>query len=155
MTTAARYSEDDFMTRLRDNGFDFQRVSDEIATRDAELPVAELVACLRSDVLHHWAPPGGGYRGALNHAVVHGLDATVPLGLGHAGPTGNLRLVLDLLTAGGVHENFGVDIAGRRFEAVDLNWSYGSGSPLRATAADLVLAICRRDVSARLDGDPL
>lgn len=45
------------MAMLRDCGFDFTRLSNEIASQDAELPSAELVANLRADVLHHWTPP--------------------------------------------------------------------------------------------------
>jgi uncharacterized protein (TIGR03083 family) len=155
VTTAARYSEDVYMAMGREHGFDFQALSDELAAQDAQLPITELVACLRSDTLQRWAVPTGGYRGSLNHVVVHGLDATVALGLGHVGPPENVQLVLDLMTSGGMHENFGVEIDGRRFEAIDLDWSYGSGSVLRGTAADILLAMCRRDVGDRLAGDPL
>src|SRR5712672_309614 len=76
MTMAARYSEEDFMAELRRYEFDFGRLSNEIAARDAELPADELVASLQSEVMQHWTPPGGGWHGALNHVVIHGLDAT-------------------------------------------------------------------------------
>ncbi len=59
MTMAARYSEEEFMAELRRCDFDFSRLSNQIAARDAELPTSELVASLRSDVMHHWEPPGG------------------------------------------------------------------------------------------------
>src|SRR6516225_8371459 len=64
LTMAARYPEDKFMAELRRCDFDFGRLSNEIASRDAALPSAELVANLRSDVMQHWTPPGGGYHGA-------------------------------------------------------------------------------------------
>jgi uncharacterized protein (TIGR03083 family) len=80
MTMAARYPEEQFMAELQRCGFDFTRLSNEIAARDANLPADELINNLRSEVMQHWAPPGGGYHGALNHAVIHGLDVTVPLG---------------------------------------------------------------------------
>jgi len=76
MTMAARYSEEEFMAELRRCDFDFSRLSNEIAARDAELPASELVASLRSEVMQHWTPPGGGWHGALNHVVIHGLDVT-------------------------------------------------------------------------------
>ncbi len=60
MTMAARYSEDEFMAKLRACDFDFTLLSNQIASRDAELPTAELVANLRADVMQHWTPPGGG-----------------------------------------------------------------------------------------------
>jgi uncharacterized protein (TIGR03083 family) len=156
MTMAARYSEDEFMAELRRCGFDFSRLSNELASRDAGLPAAELVACLRADVMHHWTPPGGGYHGALNHVVIHGLDVTVPLGVPRRSPDETIRVVLDDLTRGGGHAHFGTGIDGRSLQATDLDWAYGSGPALRGAAGDLALVICGRTVPAgRLEGKPL
>jgi uncharacterized protein (TIGR03083 family) len=156
MTMAVRYSEQEFMAGLQRCGFDFTRFSDEIAARDAGLPAAELVAGLRSDVMQHWTPPGGGYHDALNHVVVHGLDVTVPLGLPRSCSDEAIRVGLGDLTEGDAHTHFGVSIQGRSLEATDLDWSYGSGAALRGPAADLVLVLCGRAVpSGRLDGEPL
>src|SRR5690242_8785729 len=74
MTMAARYDEAAFMAELQDVGFDFTSLSNKLASRDGALDTDQLVANLRSDVMAKWAPPGGGYRGALNHVVIHGLD---------------------------------------------------------------------------------
>ena len=103
MTMAARYPEEQFMAELQRCGFDFTRLSNEIAARDASLPADELIKNLRSEVMRHWAPPGGGYRGALNHAVIHGLDVTVPLGAPASPRTQTIRVILDDLTEGDVH----------------------------------------------------
>ena len=87
--------------------------------------------------------------------VIHGLDVTVPLGLPRA-PDETMRVALDDLTRGGVHEHFGVSIDGRHLQASDLDWSYGSGSVLRGPAAELALALCGRAVpEGRLEGEPL
>src|SRR5260370_20880532 len=102
MTMAARYSEEEFMAELRRCDFDFGRLSNQIAARDAELPASELAASLRAEVMQHWTPPGGGWHGALNHVVIHGLDVTVPLGVPRRSPDATIRVVLDDLTAGGV-----------------------------------------------------
>ena len=156
MTMPARYSEGEFMAELERCGYDFTRLSNEIASRDAELPTAQLVADLRSNMLQHWTPPEGGYHGALNHAVIHGLDVTVPLGETRFVPDDTIRVVLDDLTQGGAHEHFGIDIEGRLFEASDLDWSHGSGQPLRGAAEDLALVMCGRTVpSGRLTDSPL
>jgi uncharacterized protein (TIGR03083 family) len=156
LTMAARYSAEDFMTQLRRCDFDFTRLSNEVARRDAGLPVAELVASLRSRTMQSWTPPGGGYHGALNHVVIHGLDVTVPLGVSRRSPDETIRVVLDDLTAGGGHAHFGIDIDGRRLQASDLGWSHGSGPVLRGAAGDLALALCGRAVPAgRLEGEPL
>jgi uncharacterized protein (TIGR03083 family) len=121
VTMPARYDEETFMDELRARDFDFGRLSNEIAARDAQLATDELVANLRDDTLLHWVPPDGGYRGALNHVVIHGLDVTVPMGLQRRPPDATMRVVLDDLTKGGVHGRFGTVIAGRRLEAADLD----------------------------------
>ena len=156
MTMAARYSEEEFMAELRRCEFDFGRLSNEIAGRDAGLPTSELVANLRSEVMQHWTPPGGGYHGALNHVVIHGLDVTVPLGVPRRSPDDTIRVVLDDLTQGDVHQHFGTNVAGRSLQATDLDWSYGSGPALRGAAGDLALVLCGRTLPAgRVEGEPL
>jgi uncharacterized protein (TIGR03083 family) len=155
MTMAARYDQATFMAELQARDLDFGRLSNEIAARDAQLPTAELVANLRADTLLHWAPRGS-YHDALNHVVIHGLDVMVPLGDRRYPPAETLQIVLDDLTAGGVHEHFGTSIIGRRLETTDLDWSYGSGQVLRGNAGDLALALCGREVPpGRLEGDSL
>ena len=52
----------------------------------------------------HWTPPGGGYAGALNHVVIHGLDITVPLGVQRRSSGETIRVVLDDLTIVGCRE---------------------------------------------------
>jgi uncharacterized protein (TIGR03083 family) len=156
MTMAARYPEEKFMAELRRREFDFTRLSNDVASRDAHLPTSELVANLRSGLMHHWTPPGGGYHGALNHVVIHGLDVTVPLGVPRRSPDETIRVVLDDLTRGGIHAHFGTDIAGRCLQATDLGWSYGSGPALRGAAGDLALVMCGRALpEGRLEGAPL
>jgi uncharacterized protein (TIGR03083 family) len=156
VTMPARYDQESFMAELRERSFDFGRLSNEIAARDGQLPTETLLANLRDNTLHHWAPPDGGYHGALNHAVIHGLDATVPLGLSRRPPNEVMRIVLDDLTRGGIHEHFGTSTTGRRLEATDLDWSYGSGATLSGTSADLALVLCGRRISTgRFDGESL
>jgi uncharacterized protein (TIGR03083 family) len=156
LTMPARYDEAAFMAELRDCEFDFTRLSNRIAGRDAELPTDQLVVALRSDVLHKWTPPGGGAHGALNHVVIHGLDVTVPLGEPRRSPDATIQVVLDDLTGGGVHAHFGTDIGGRTLQATDLDWSYGSGPPLRGSAELLALHLCGRDVpTGQLQGETI
>jgi uncharacterized protein (TIGR03083 family) len=156
LTMAARYPEQEFMAELQRHDFDFTKLSNAIASRDGQLPADQLVACLRSEVMAHWTPPGGGYHGALNHVVIHGLDVTVPLGVSRVSPDETIRVVLDDLTSGGGHAHFGMAVAGRCLQASDLDWSYGSGAALRGAAGDLAAALCGRTLPAgRLDGEPL
>lgn len=155
MTMPVRYDEEAFTAELRDCEFDFSRLSNRIADRDAALPVDILVSQLRDDDLQHWTPRGR-YEDALNHVVVHSLDITVPLGESRRSSDVAITHVLDGLTEGDAHTFFGADLTGRRLEASDLDWHYGSGQRLRGRAEDLVLCICGRRVPPdRLEGAPL
>jgi uncharacterized protein (TIGR03083 family) len=151
VTMPVRYSPDRFMAELRACDGDFTRLSNTVASRDAALPADVLVANLRDDALHRWTPPGGGEIGALNHAVIHSLDITVPLGVKRCASDEALRIVLDDLT-GGTHIHFGFDLAGIKLQAADMDWSFGSGTPIRGTAEDLALLICGRNLSRFLPG---
>lgn len=140
------------MVKARGN---FNRMSDRSARRDAtNLSAAELTATLGDNAGHPWKPPGGGYAGALSHDVIHGLDITVPLGIGRKVPEDRLRLVLDGMNAKTV-SYFGVDLTGIQLRADDLDWSRGSGTPLSGQAQDLLLVVCgRRLPPGHLHGEP-
>lgn len=156
MTMPARYSEAQFMEELERYGFDFSRLSNEIASRDAGVRTSQLIEDLHSDELHHWTPPGGSLRGALNHVVIHSLDITVPLGRTCLASDETIRMILEDLTLGGIHRNFGIDIEGRSFEAIDIGWTFGSGQLLRGKAEDIALALCGRSVpNGLLEGNHL
>ena len=79
VTMPARLTPEQFGAEMAAAGGDFTVLSDTVATRDAALPVADLLDQLRSPGLHAWQPPGGGAAGALNHAVIHSLDVTIAL----------------------------------------------------------------------------
>jgi len=146
MTMAARYDEAAFEAELRASNFDFTALSNRIAIRDGARPIASLLADLRSDPLRRWTPPGGGSAGALNHAVIHGLDITTPLGIARVSSDATMRIVLDGLAAGGVHSHFGTSLDGVELRATDLDWSYGTGSTTTAPVHLLALAMCGRAV---------
>lgn len=146
LTMAKRYSAEQFQAELEVDGFDFAALSGRIADRDADLPIASLLANLRSDTMAHWAPPGGGYAGALSHVVIHGLDATVPLGLGSVGDPTAVRTVLDGLATAGVHDAFGTSVDGIELRATDQDWTFGSGRPLATAAHYLVLLLAGRSL---------
>ena len=99
LTMAARYDEQRFGAELAEDGFDFQATSDRIAHRDGDLPREQLLADLRSESLATFEQPGGGWAGSVSHAVIHGVDVTLPLGLGRVAGDDATRLVLDALVA--------------------------------------------------------
>jgi len=85
--------------------------------------------------------------------VIHGLDITVPLGVGRRSPDETIRTVLDDLTEGGTHAHFGFDLSGVQLQATDIDWSYGSGTPITGAAGDLAVFVCGRKLPAgRIDG---
>ncbi|GII00392.1 maleylpyruvate isomerase family mycothiol-dependent enzyme [Planobispora takensis] len=133
---------------------DINRMADRCARRDAaELSPAELVASLRDNAAHPWTPPGGGAHGALSHDVIHGLDITVGLGLDRRVPTGRIAMVLSGMRPKNI-SFFGADLTGVTLEATDLDWSHGTGAPVRGPAQDLLLVLCgRRLPPGRLSGE--
>ena len=144
LTMAYRYSGTRVLAGILKARGNFDRFADRAARKDAaELTAAELAACVRDNIHHPWKPPAGGYRGALSHDIIHGLDITVALGIDRQVPADRMRLILD-----GMHPRqvkyFGVDLTGIRLEATDLDWTYGTGSPLTGTAQDLLLVLCGR-----------
>ncbi|GAB1516904.1 maleylpyruvate isomerase family mycothiol-dependent enzyme [Actinophytocola sp. KF-1] len=121
---------------------EINRAADELARADAgRLTSAELTAALRDNTRHPWRP--GSDVGALCHDVIHGLDITVALGLGRQVPPDRLRLVLDRIVPDQAGF-FGVDLAGKRLVATDLDWSHGDGEEVSATAQELLLVACGR-----------
>lgn len=147
MTQAVRYAPPEFLAELEQCGGDFTRLSNQIAARDAVLPTATLLANLRDKAMHAWVPPGGGPMGALSHVVIHGLDITVPLGVTRPVPDEHVAVVLDHLTLGGGHTNFGFTLDDLSLQAIDRDWSFGSGTATRGTSADLLLLIAGRHLA--------
>ena len=143
MTMAARYDAPAFARELAAAGSDFNVLSETVARRDGNLPFARLLADLRSDTMAVWAPPGGGAMGALSHVVIHGLDITTAIGLPRTADDEATQIVLTAMTSG-VADHFGTDPSGRLLRATDLDWQFGEGAPINASAADLVLALAGR-----------
>ena len=134
----------------------FNEMADRVARHDAAaMSAAELAGAVSSNAGHPWKPPGGGYTGALAHDLIHGLDITVPLGLARPVPEERLRLVLpDSLTDRSV-TFFGVDLDGIELRAEDMDWTLGSGAPLKGAASDLLLVLSGRTLPpGRLAGEP-
>ena len=143
VTMPARLTSEQFGAEMAAVGGDFTVLSDTVATRDASLPVADLLDQLRSPRLHAWQPPGGGAAGAVSHAVIHSLDVTIALDRPAVAPAEAVIAVLDQLTAArGTW--FGVDLTGVRLEAADTDWSWGNGHVVRADSGALVALLSGR-----------
>jgi hypothetical protein len=125
-------------------GFSFNKYADRDARSAAQdKSGAELADLLRRNIGNPWKPPGGGEAGALSHDVIHGLDATEPLGL-PAPPAGRVALVL---TSAGPRQlrYFGVDLQGHQLTATDADVSVGDGANVvPMTAKDIFLVVTGR-----------
>jgi uncharacterized protein (TIGR03083 family) len=144
MTMPARYPGPAFMAELEAAGGDFTRLSDTVAARDGALPVASLVADLRSDTLHSWQPPGGGAAGAFTHCVIHSLDVVESVPLARRVPDERIARVLGIVAGSDAPNVFGVDLSGLALRADDLDWSSGSGAEISGPAQALALVACGR-----------
>jgi uncharacterized protein (TIGR03083 family) len=154
MTMPARYSGPEIMAELAAAGGDFTQLSNTVAARDGALPVASLVADLRSEELHGWQPPGGGLEGALTHCVIHSLDITEAVPLDRPVPASCILRVLGIVVRPDSPNLFGVDLSGVELRAEDLDWSCGTGALVSGTAQSLALVGCGRVLPpGRLGGE--
>lgn len=150
MTMPFRYSTARFVTEIIKSQGNFHRMADRCARRDAAIPAGELLAALRDNAGNPWKPPGGGFQGALVHDVIHGLDITVPLGIGRHIPEERIRTVLDVITRPKTLKYFGAGLNGIELRADDIDWSFGSGAPVSGPAQGLALVLCGRKLPAGL-----
>ncbi|SEF31177.1 TIGR03083 family protein [Amycolatopsis pretoriensis] len=155
VTMPFRFSTGRFVREMVKSGGRFNRMADRLARQEAaELSRDALVASLRDNADHPWQPPGGGPAGALSHDVIHGLDITTALGLDRRVPPERLEVVLAGTKPKQV-KYFGTDLTGVCLRADDLDWSYGTGTPVTGLAQDLLLVLCNRRLPAgRLRGEP-
>ena len=154
MTMPARYTGPAFMAELEAAGGDFTRLSNTVAAHEAALAVSSLLGDLRSEVLHAWHPPGGGPQGALTHCVIHSLDIIEAVPLDRRVPDDQISRVLGIIAAPDAPNLFGVDLSGVALRATDLDWRYGSGSPVTGPAQTLALVVCGRLLPpGRLEGE--
>ncbi|MEU6881726.1 maleylpyruvate isomerase family mycothiol-dependent enzyme [Streptomyces sp. NPDC046712] len=153
MTMAMRHSLPRIAAELVRSRGSLDRMADRLARHDTSaLTAEELAAALRDNADHPWKPPVGGHAMALAHDVIHGLDITVALGLERRVPEDRLRTVLARVTPRGARY-FGADLDGIALRADDLDWSFGSGTPITGSAQDLtLLAFGRRPPGGRLSG---
>lgn len=155
MSMGFRYSLPKTLAELVRAGGNLHRMTDRCARRDAAAAsTSELAGYLREHAHHPWKPPVGGIAAALGHDVVHGLDITVALGLDRRVPEDRVRLLLEKVTPG-TARFFGADLRGIQLRADDLDWSFGTGTPLYGAAQDLLLvAYGRKLPPGRLHGEP-
>lgn len=143
VTMPVRLTPEQFGAEMAAAGGDFTVLSNTVAARNAFLPAADQLDALRSGALHDWQPPGGGSAGAVSHATIHSLDITLALGRPAVAPVEAVVAVLDQLAAAN-GALFGIDLTGLRFDATDIDWSWGSGRNVRVGSGELVALLSGR-----------
>ncbi|MFD8980386.1 maleylpyruvate isomerase family mycothiol-dependent enzyme [Streptomyces sp. NPDC059564] len=139
MTMGFRYSLAKTAWELIRARGSLHRMTDRCAHKDAAAhSTRELAALLGDNADHPWRPPVGGIEAALGHDVIHGLDITVALGLDRRVPEDRVRILLDGVNARSL-KFFGADLDGIELRATDLDWSFGTGTPVSGAAQDLLL----------------
>lgn len=135
-------------------GGNYDRANERLTRRLARRPFAENVDVLRRGADVRFTPPGAGPEAPLTDALVHALDIRRPLGLRRQVPEGSMRTALaHLMTAPSGVVPRGV-LRGLRFEATDLDRTYGEGPVVRGSGDDLLLACTGRAVGLEtLTGD--
>ncbi len=144
----------EFLTTVVRTGFRLHVANARLAARVAARPAADLAAGLRANAANPSTPPIVGAPGQLTDLQVHGQDMRRPLGLPHGLRLDRLRESLTFLV-GGRAVGFAPKrrLAGLRFEATDLDWTYGTGPVLAGPAEALMLAMTGRTVViGELDG---
>jgi uncharacterized protein (TIGR03083 family) len=136
------------------SGLNLHRTNSRLAVLTATRPAAELAAGLRQNAESPFKPPIVGYPGQLTDLQVHGQDMRRPLGLPHGLRLDRLGESLNFLVS---RRSVGFTPRRRltrlRFEATDLDWSWGSGPSLAGPAEALLLAMTGRTVAlGELDG---
>jgi uncharacterized protein (TIGR03083 family) len=136
------------------SGLSIHRANARLAVLTASRPATELASGLRANADNPFKPPIVGHPGQLTDLQVHGQDMRRPLGLPHGLNLDRLRVSLDFLVSGrAVGFAPRRRLAGLRFEATDLDWSWGSGPALSGPAEALMMAMTGRAVAlGELDG---
>ncbi|AEW99121.1 maleylpyruvate isomerase family mycothiol-dependent enzyme [Streptantibioticus cattleyicolor] len=153
MSTGFRHPTRKVLWELVKSAGRVNAMADRLARADATaLTPGELADAMADNAHHPWKPPVGGYENALGHDVVHGLDITTALGLDRRIPEERLRVLLAGVTRTSARF-FGAPLHGIRLQADDLDWTFGTGTPVTGNAQDLLLAAFGRKLPpGRLSG---
>jgi len=139
-----------FLVEMAKARFDFNRVNDRIARREARTP-AELLAAFRAKADTRFHPPGFGPEAPLTDLFVHGRDICVPLGIELPVDPADAGIVGDLVTSARGQRGFGATgrLDGLALRATDLDRTWGAGAEVVGDAQWLILAATGR--AAALD----
>jgi len=143
-----------FFANMARHRFDYDAAADTMARRQAERPVDELVATLRSKAEKTAWLPIFPETLTVADAVIHAEDVRRGVGSKTTPDQDLLREALEFLTTHKMAKNLGgPDLSGLSLSATDLDWSNGSGPSIEGPATTLMLAMAGRAVLDDLGGD--
>ncbi len=135
-----------FMAAMLRHRGNFDAANNALARKQARRPFAEIVQTLRDKADHRFTPPGQGPEAPLTDVIVHGLDITTPLGLGHQVADEHLVVALGYLAEPLPKSRVASrQLVGVRLQADDLDWSHGHGPLVTGSARAILLALAGRD----------
>jgi len=134
----------------------FDKANIKLTAKVSDRSIGEIATQLREQAENTFTPPGMGLAAPMTDALVHGEDFRRPLGIGHQFNPDALRTSLDFVATKKGQRTFPGKgrLAGLRFEASDIGWSFGDGALVQGGAPDVLLAMCGRKVAlGKLTGD--
>lgn len=130
------------------SGLNFHGASRRLTARVAARSTQELAEGLRAQATHPFHPPGLPHTAPLTDLLIHGQDMRRPLGLTYQPEPERIRVGLDFLVSSKARGFVsGRRLTGVRYDASDLDWSYGDGPALRGPGLSLMLALTGRNVA--------
>ncbi|MFD3505408.1 maleylpyruvate isomerase family mycothiol-dependent enzyme [Streptomyces sp. NPDC058676] len=148
LTVAARYSYRAVLREFVHARGDFDRMIHDSAVREAERPVAEIVANLRAIVGSRRLAPTTSSREPLLDLLVHGQDIALALGRRREMPPAAARDAADRVWTMRVPPR-PWPLPKARLVATDIGWTRGEGEEVRGPIAALLLLLTGRSQAAR------
>jgi uncharacterized protein (TIGR03083 family) len=129
----------------------FDKANDALSRQVARRPVADIASGLRQRAKSSFHAPGFPLEASLLDLLVHGQDIRRPLGLRRDFDPDAQRKALELLTKPKAERAFVPKgrLAGLRWRADDLDWTYGAGPVVRGSGEAIMMAMTGR--SSALD----
>jgi hypothetical protein len=124
--------------------FKFDTLADRWATGDTRSN-AQILQALRGTAQSRFRIPGAPPEAPLSHLVIHAEDIYRPLGIDYAIDPSTATVVLDQLTSPRARRSLAPGLLdGLALTASDIDWRYGTGPEVMASATALITTIAGR-----------
>lgn len=127
---------------------DFDRLVDRLARDQGSRPTAEIVQRYRTNANSRRKPPVVKPLDPLMDVLVHSQDIAIPLGRDFPMPLEPAPAVAQHIWTRGFPFHANRKFAGIRFEATDVDYAVGDGSPVTGPISGIVLTLTGRPAGA-------